>query len=77
MSTSDLDEEETTGATTGAAAGLTAAGAAPAVAVAGGRCWHFQHHFVGFDIDKNFVSADGFADFLFPLQQSGFCHRFG
>ena len=41
-----------------------------------GGCRDFQHHFVGFNVDQDFVSSDGFADFFLPLQQGGFRHRF-
>ena len=37
-------------------------------------CRHFEHDFVGLDIDEDVIGLDGFADFLFPLQQRGFGH---
>jgi hypothetical protein len=43
---------------------------------ASGRCWQFQNHFVGFDIDQVFVARDWFADFLVPGQQGCFSDRF-
>ena len=39
-------------------------------------CGHFQHHFVGFDVDQDLVDSNCFADFFLPLQQGGFRHGF-
>ena len=36
------------------------------------RRGHFQHHFIGFDVDQHFVASHGFTDFFMPRKQSAF-----
>ena len=43
---------------------------------AGRRRRHFQHHFVGLQIDQILVARDRFAGLLVPRDQGGVRHRF-
>jgi len=38
---------------------------------------YFQNHFVGFDVNQDFVARYGFADFFLPFQERAFGYAFG